>query len=92
MISTEPLEEYAILLATRLRATRRDVIVVRWLFLLAMAGFFPLGVLGRLHGASAFMAALFVTAFGAGYFTIESRYETLRGIAELVEVLRRRQA
>jgi hypothetical protein len=54
-----------------------------------MAGFFAFGVLGRLLGASVFVAAFLVVAFGAGYFTAYTRHETVRVLMELVEVLRR---
>ncbi len=89
MTSGDSLQQYATLLGIRLRAARRDVIVARWLFLIAMAGFFAFGVLGRLRGASAFVAAFFVVAFGAGYFAVWSRCETARVITELIDVLRR---
>lgn len=78
---------YADLLEIKYKAAHRNATISGAVFILALAAFFTLGMLGELTGLELFVMAAFLIAFAFALIASLIRRETLAGMRQLCSLL-----
>lgn len=83
----QSIEAYLGLLEIRLRAGQRNTWVAGSAFMLGMASFFLLGMIGALQGLEVFVASAILIAFGFSFLSTLMRVEALKAVQEFARSL-----
>ena len=77
------LQAYCGLLDIKYKAAQRNMIITGAVFLIALAAFFALGMLGRITGLELFVAAAILIAFGLAFISSLTRRDILASQREM---------